>query len=45
VLILCGLPAWAQSASPASSTPPAPAAPPAMNAPLDVKAAQPPSNG
>jgi len=44
VLLLCGLSAWAQSASPANNAPPAPpAATPAMNAPLDVKAAQPPS--
>jgi Amt family ammonium transporter len=44
VLLLCGLSAWAQNASPANSTPPAPpAAGPAMDAPLNIKAAQPPA--
>ncbi len=44
VLLLGGLSAWAQSASPAGTTTPAPpAAAPAMDAPLNVKVAQPPS--
>jgi Amt family ammonium transporter len=44
VLLLCGLSAWAQSASPANGTSSAPPpAAPVMTAPLDVKAAQPPS--
>src|SRR2546429_466082 len=45
LLLLCGLPAWAQSQSAASSAPAAAAPPPgpAMDAPLNVKAAQPPS--
>jgi Amt family ammonium transporter len=46
LLLLCGLPAWAQTQSPATSAPAAAAPPapaPAMDAPLDVKAAQPPS--
>ena len=49
LLMLCGLPAWAQTASPAASAPAAaPAAPPAppapaMAVPLDAKAAAAPS--
>ena len=43
-LLLCGISAWAQTASPSNNAPSAqPAAPLAMNAPLDVKVAQPPS--
>ena len=45
-LLVCGLPAGAQSQTPAASAPAAAAPtppPPAMDAPLDVKAAQPPS--
>lgn len=45
LLLLSGLTAWAQSASPAVAAPASPtAAVPAMSVPLDVKAAQPPSS-
>ncbi len=44
LLLLCGLPAWAQTQTPTTSAQAAPApAPAALDAPVDVKAANPPS--